>query len=70
MLQVSVFENKGVYFSFVNINESGNFLIWRTIIRPPFHIRVAGLGSEDAVERRRVIYGCRQEPGHSFTWYI
>ena len=36
VLQVSVFEKKGGFFSSVNISERGNFLIWRTIIRPPF----------------------------------
>ena len=44
VFQVSVFEKKGVFFSFVNISERGNFLIWRTIIRLPFHMRVAGQG--------------------------
>ena len=35
---------KGVLFSSGNISERGNFLIWRTITRPPFHMRVAGPG--------------------------
>ena len=45
VFQVSVFLIKGVLFSSENISGRGNFLIWRTIIRPPFYMRVTGPGS-------------------------
>ena len=37
---------KGVFFSPGKISDRVIFLIWRTIIRPPFYMRVAGPGAD------------------------
>ena len=64
VVQVSVFLIKGVLFSSGNISERGNFLIWRTIIRPPFYMRVAGPG----VSPTPLLYGSLPETPIQNVW--